>query len=342
LIQNEIKLKKETFIIAEIAQAHEGSLGLAHSYIDVLAKTGVDAVKFQTHIADAESSEYEQFRVNFSYEDKTRFDYWKRMEFAPDQWLGLKQHCEEKGMEFISSPFSIAAVELLESLDVKRYKIGSGEIGNWLMLDRIGKTGKPIILSSGMSDLQELDETIRFINPVKGQLSLMQCTTAYPTLPEQWGLTLIPLLKERYQVPIGYSDHSAEIAPSLAAVALGAELLEFHVVFHHEMFGPDAKASLTISQTHELVRQIRMLDQSLSVDSTKQNSSDFQTLRLMFGKSLTTRRMVKAGNVISIDDLESTKPGDRGIPAKFFENILGKQWKLDLPPYHFIQPEDIT
>ena len=115
-------------IIAEIGQAHEGSLGMAHSYIDAAAQAGADVVKFQTHIADAESSEYEPFRVKFSYEDETRFDYWKRMEFTPDQWLALKEHCDSVGVELMSSPFSCAAVVLLESLNVARYKIGSGEI----------------------------------------------------------------------------------------------------------------------------------------------------------------------------------------------------------------------
>lgn len=114
------------FLIAEIAQAHEGSLGIAHSYIDALAETGVNAVKFQTHIAEAESSAFEPFRIKFSYEDATRYDYWKRMEFTPAQWDGLREHCDRAGLEFISSPFSLAAVDLLETVGVKRYKIGSG------------------------------------------------------------------------------------------------------------------------------------------------------------------------------------------------------------------------
>ncbi|TAE83996.1 MAG: N-acetylneuraminate synthase, partial [Bacteroidetes bacterium] len=225
-------MKKSTFIIAEIAQAHEGSLGIAHSYIDALAALGVDAVKFQTHIAAAESSPKEQFRVNFSYEDATRYDYWQRMEFTLEQWMGLKQHCDDKNVEFISSPFSIAAVQLLEQVGVKRYKIGSGELTNYLMLDAIAKTGKPIILSSGMSDWHELDATLNFLKPYGNSVSLLQCTTAYPTKPEQWGLSVIEQMKARYHIPVGFSDHSAEIYACLAATALGAEILEFHAVFH--------------------------------------------------------------------------------------------------------------
>ena len=124
-------------MIAEIGQAHDGSLGIVHSYIDAISKTGVDAIKFQTHIAEAESSKFEPFRVNFSYQDKSRFDYWTRMEFDLNEWIGIKKHCDEVGLDFISSPFSQSAVDLLEKVNVTKYKIGSGEVNNILMLEKI-------------------------------------------------------------------------------------------------------------------------------------------------------------------------------------------------------------
>lgn len=332
---------QKTFIIAEIAQAHEGSLGIAHSYIDALANCGVDAVKFQTHIAEAESSDAEQFRVNFSYEDNTRYDYWKRMEFTPEQWAGLKQHCEEKGMEFISSPFSIAAVDLLEKLNVKQYKIGSGELSNYLMLHKIAQTGKPIILSSGMSDWKELDETITFLKPFGNHLSLLQCTTAYPTPPDQWGLSAIEEMKKRYQIPVGYSDHSADIYACLAAVTLGASILEFHVVFDHQMFGPDAKASLTIKQVKQLVQGVRKIETALQHTHLKNDASGFDTLKILFGKSLAVNKNLPAGHILSLDDLESKKPGNQGIPAKDFQSVIGKQLKHDLKQWSFLREEDL-
>lgn len=328
------------FIIAEIAQAHEGSLGIAHSYIDALASTGVDAVKFQTHITEAESSAFEQFRVPFSYEDATRYAYWKRMEFTPEQWAGLKKHCEEKGMEFVSSPFSLAAVDLLESIGVQRYKIGSGEVSNWLMLEKIARTGKPIILSSGMSDLNELDETIQFLKPFGNPLSLMQCTTAYPTLPSQWGLNAINLLKQRYQLPVGFSDHSAGIFAGLAAVTLGAELLEFHAVFDKQMFGPDTKASLTIAEIKELVRGVRQIEESMHVGYSKNETSQFNELKIMFGKSLTTNSDLPAGHVLTFNDLESKKPGNKGIPAKEFQKVLGKRLVSAKKKWDFLSEGD--
>ncbi len=330
-----------TFIIAEIAQAHEGSLGIAHSYIDALADCGVDAVKFQTHIAEAESSTYESFRVNFSFEDNTRYDYWKRMEFTPDQWAGLKKHCDDKNVEFISSPFSVAAVQLLEKLNVKRYKIGSGEMTNYLMLDAIAKTGKPIILSSGMSDWTELNETISFLKPYGNQLSILQCTTAYPAQPEQWGLSVIKEMKENFGIPVGYSDHSAEIFACLAATTLGAELLEFHAVFHPSLFGPDAKASLTPDQIKILVSGVRKINIALNHTTHKQDVSGFNELKILFGKSLAVNKSVFKGDSILLSDLESKKPGNIGISAKHFQSILGKKWATDLAAHTFITENDI-
>ena len=147
-------------IIAEIAQAHDGSIGILHSYIDALADTGVDAVKFQTHIAESESSLHEAFRIPFSYVDKTRFDYWKRMELTLEQWIEVKDHCHKVGLLFISSPFSCKAVNVLEAAGVDIYKIGSGEVANLLLLQKIAETRKPVIVSSGMSNYAELDNAI--------------------------------------------------------------------------------------------------------------------------------------------------------------------------------------
>lgn len=329
------------YLIAEIGQAHEGSLGIAHSYIDALAKTGVQAVKFQTHIAHAESSEYEPFRVKFSYEDATRYDYWKRMEFTPEQWAGLKQHCDDKGLEFISSPFSNTAVELLEKVGVRKYKIGSGEVSNYLMLERIARTGKDILLSSGMSSWMELDETIEFLRPFGNHLSVLQCTTAYPTRPEQWGLNVIPELKARYGLPTGLSDHSGDIVAGLAAVTLGAELLECHVVFNKQMFGPDVPASLTIDQVKQLVDGVRALEKSLAISIDKAQNESFQTLKAIFEKSLAVNKDLPAGHCLTFDDLEAKKPKGYGISANRFREVIGKKLLSPLSAWNFLTEEDL-
>ncbi|MCG2590829.1 N-acetylneuraminate synthase family protein [Rhodohalobacter sulfatireducens] len=328
-------------IVGEIAQAHDGSLGIAHSYIDVLAETGVDAIKFQTHVAEAESSIHEKFRTKFSYEDKTRFDYWKRMEFSVEEWKGLKKHCDEKNIEFISSPFSNAAVDILEQIGVQRYKVGSGEVSNFLLLKKIAKTGKPIILSSGMSSFTELDKTIEFLGEFNNDLSILQCTTAYPTNPEQWGLNVIPELKSRYNMPVGFSDHSGDIYACLAAAALGAEILEFHVVFDKRMFGPDAKASLTIDETKKLVKGVNEINVSLNNTIDKNENKQFEELKNIFEKSLAVNKNLSEGSRLQFSDLEAKKPKGLGIDASNYKNVIGKKIKKDLKKWEFINYKDL-
>ncbi len=330
------------FLIAEIAQAHEGSLGIAHSYIDSLAGTGVDAVKFQTHIAEAESSDFEPFRVKFSYEDQTRFDYWKRMEFTPEQWAGLKTHCDELGLEFISSPFSNAAVDLLEKLGVKRYKIGSGEVNNFLMLDHIARTKKPILLSSGMSSFEELDITVNFLKSRQADVQILQCTTSYPTKPENWGLNVISELKSRYGLPVGFSDHSGDIYAGLFAAALGAEILEFHAVFDKRMFGPDAKASLTIDQIKSLAHGIQQLELAGHHPINKNDNSAYTELKNIFEKSLAVNKDLPAGQVLRIEDLEAKKPKGHGIDARLFEKAVGRSLKHPLKGWSFLNETDLV
>ena len=150
-------------IIAEIGQAHDGSFGLAHSYIDSLKNSGITDIKFQVHIADAESSKHEKFRKKFSLVDKTRYDYWKRIEFTEQQWSSLFQHCKKNNLRFVASPFSIKAVELLKKIGCKTFKIASGEVNNYLMIDKITKLKKEIILSSGLSNFGELDKCVKRI-----------------------------------------------------------------------------------------------------------------------------------------------------------------------------------
>lgn len=328
------------YLIAEIGQAHDGSLGVLHSYIDAIATTGVDAIKFQMHIAEAESSIYEPFRIKFSYVDATRFDYWKRMSFSKEQWIEIKQHCDQVGLDFVCSPFSNLAVEWLDEIGVKMFKIGSGEVSNLLLLDRITKTNKPIILSSGMSSFEELDNTVNFLKSKNTEFSILQCTTSYPTLPKQYGLNVIKQLKDRYNVKVGYSDHSAKISTGIAAVALGAEILEFHAVFDRDMFGPDSKSSLTISEIKNLVEATKEISTAIQNPIDKNDNSKFSELKQIFEKSLAINKDLKKGDVISIQDLESKKPKGYGINAADFDKIIGKKVNKNIQKWGFINFED--
>jgi len=333
--------KSSPYIIAEIGQAHEGSLGILYSYIDALAPTGIDAIKFQMHIAEAESSEYEPFRVEFSLEDKTRYDYWKRMSFSIEQWKGIQQHCESLGLDFICSPFSILAVDWLEEMGVEQYKIGSGEINNFLMLEKIARTGKPMILSSGMSSYAELDEAVAYMKERNVDISIMQCTTAYPTQPENYGLNVIQELQKRYGVPVGYSDHSAKLETCIAATALGATILEFHVVFDRQLFGPDAKASLTISETKELVLAVRNIATALSNPIDKSSNDDFTSLKQIFEKSLAVNKDLPKNHILTFDDLEAKKPRGYGLDAHRFQEVIEKALNKDLKQWDFLNEGDV-
>ena len=247
-------------IIGEVAQAHDGSLGMAHAYIEAIANAGADAVKFQTHIATAESTPLEPWRVKFSPQDATRFDYWRRMEFTEEQWCGLKLHAEQRGLKFLSSPFSVEAVELLTRVGVAAWKIASGEVSNVQMLDHILSTHLPVIVSTGMSSLDEIDATVARLRAKGVPLTLLQCTSLYPCPPEKIGLNLISFFAERYGCDVGLSDHSGTIYPGLAAATLGAKVLEVHVTFSRQMFGPDVAASLTTTELRQLVDGVRFIE----------------------------------------------------------------------------------
>ncbi len=334
--------QQSVFLIAEIGQAHDGSLGILHSYIDALAETGIDAIKFQTHIAEAESSSAEPFRVNFSFEDATRYDYWQRMSFTKEQWIGIKEHCEEVGLEFMSSPFSQAAVDLLEEIGVTRYKIGSGEVNNFLMLEKIAKTGKPIILSSGMSSFTEIEEAVDFLTPFGNDLTILQCTTSYPTPPERVGLNVIGELKQRFPtLKIGLSEHTAKIYTGIAAVALGAEVLEFHAVFDRRMFGPDAKSSLEIDEIKQLAEGVRFIEKSLQNPIDKSDNSEYTGLKKIFEKTLAVNKDLPEGHILTFNDLEAKKPAKMGIAAAEFRNVIGKKLKEGKNKWDFLKSSDI-
>lgn len=329
------------FIIAEIAQAHNGSLQKAFDYIKALEGTGIDAVKFQTHIAVAESSIHEPFRVKFSDQDATRFDYWERMEFTKAQWIQIKERTEAAGFEFMSSPFSNAAVDLLEDIGIQRYKIGSGEVNNFLLLEKIVATGKPLIVSSGMSSFKELDATVAFLREQQASFSIMQCTTSYPTKPEDYGLNVINQMIERYQVPIGYSDHSADIGTCIAATALGASLLEFHAVFNHTDFGPDATSSIEIKDIPQLVQSVHNIYKANQSPINKEDNSKFSTLKSIFEKSLAVNKDLPKGHMLSFEDLEAKKPKGYGMDAANFTEVLGKKINKPLSKWSFLTNEDV-
>ena len=310
-------------IIGEVAQAHDGSLGTAHAYIDAIAGAGADAVKFQTHSAAAESSPSEPWRVKFSRQDPSRYDYWRRMEFSEEQWRGLKAHAEERNLLFLSSPFSLEAVELLERLGVKAWKLASGELSNRPLLERILATGKPVMLSSGMSPLAELDQVVEQVKAAGVELTVLQCSSIYPTPPEKLGLNILASLRDRYRCPVGLSDHSGTIYAGLAAAVLGASAVEVHVAFSREVFGPDVVASITTAELRQLVDGVRFIQRAQCAPVDKDQLADeLGPIRALFMKSVTVLQDLPAGTVLAAAHLGLRKPGT-GLPASHLNNLLG-------------------
>ena len=328
-------------VIGEVAQAHDGSLGLAHAFIDAIADAGADAVKFQTHIAAAESTPGEPWRVKFSEQDATRYDYWKRMEFSEIQWLGLRRHADERGLYFLSSPFSIEAVELLERVGVAAWKVASGEVTNSAMLNRMLQTRIPMIVSTGMSALVEIDSVVEKIQAANLPLALLQCTTSYPCPAERVGLNMLSVYRARYATAVGLSDHSGTIYPGLAAATMGAEVLEIHVTMSREMFGPDVSASITTDELKQLVEGVRFIEKMIKAPLDKDRASREMTpLRNLFTKSVVARVRIPAGTVLSEEHLAAKKPGT-GIPADRLPALIGARALRAIEQDELLSDQDI-
>jgi N-acetylneuraminate synthase len=313
------------FVMGEVALTHDGSLGQAHAFVDAIAAAGADAVKFQMHIASAESTPSEPFRVKFSRQDATRYDYWQRMAFTPEQWQGLADHCAERGVAFICSPFSIASVDVLDRIGQRFWKVASGEIGHAALLDRMAATGKPVVLSSGMSPLAETDAAVARLKQAGAQVGVLQCTTAYPCPPEQIGLNLISEFRARYGGWVGLSDHSATIFPGLAAVTMGIDILELHVTLSREMFGPDVIASVTTTELRQLVDGIRFIERMKASPVDKDGAAAATgPLRAIFTRSLVAVRALAAGHTLTSADLVLKKPGT-GLPESRLPDVVGRR-----------------
>ncbi|MGH8579269.1 MAG: N-acetylneuraminate synthase family protein [Gammaproteobacteria bacterium] len=329
------------FIVAEAALAHEGSLGSAHAFVDVAADAGVDAIKFQTHIANRESSQRERFRVPASSQDRTRFDYWLRTAFTEEQWLELRQHAQARRLVFYSSVFSIAAVDLLERIGVLLWKIPSGEVTNQPLLERIADTKLPVALSTGLGYAKEIDEAVQLFVGRDIHIAVMQATTEYPCPPEHLGLNLLGFFRQRYRCPVGLSDHSGTVYAGIAAAALGADIIETHIAFSREAFGPDIPVSLTPAELRELVKGIRFVERALANPVEKNRATQsLEGLRDLFFHGVVASRDLKAAAILGRDDLETNKPRD-GIPASELAKCVGRRLCHDLRAGDPIREEDL-
>jgi N-acetylneuraminate synthase len=280
-------------------------------------------VKFQTHIASAESTPGEPWRVPLQTQDATRYDYWKRMEFDEDAWRALKRHAEARGLLFLSSPFSMEAVELLQRVGVAAWKVASGEVGPTEAFDRMARSGLPILMSTGMSRRAEIDAAVAYARSLGVTPTVLQCTSEYPCPPERVGLNMIPYFRERYDVPVGLSDHSGTIYPALAAATLGVSVIEVHVTLSREMFGPDVPVSVTTAELRQLVDGVRFIERMRASPVDKDAvAAELAPMRALFTKSVVARTDLAAGTVLRPENLAAKKPGT-GIPASRIPDLVG-------------------
>jgi N,N'-diacetyllegionaminate synthase len=324
-------------IIAEIGSVHDGSFGNALKLIEAAAVAGADAVKFQTHIAEAESVASAPAPAYFS--DEPRLDYFKRTSFTIEEWKRLSKHAADCGVTFLSSPFSLEAVDLLEDVGIAAYKIPSGEVSNIPLLMHIAKTGKPVLLSSGMSGWEELDLAVATVKDTCAT-TVMQCSSAYPCPPERVGLNVIKEMAQRYGLPVGYSDHTMGVAAPIAAVALGARVIEKHFTFSRQMYGSDARHSMEPSEFRDMVTALRELWTMLNNPVTKSDTTPYMDMKRIFEKSIVAARKIQEGEILSIDMIAFKKPGD-GIPAREYFKIIGRKVKRNLAVDHKLSKEDL-
>lgn len=329
------------FIVAEVAQAHDGSLGLAHAFVDAIADAGADAVKFQTHFATAELTFDEPFRIAFSKQDAKRYDYWRRTAFTAEQWQELASHAKERGVIFLSSPFSVEAVHLLATLGVTLWKVPSGELRSRDLLEAMVATGGHILVSSGISPWQEIDEIVALLRSRAVEFTLMQCTSRYPTPLSQVGLNVLDQMRSRYSCPVGLSDHSGTPFPALAAMAHGATVIELHVTFDRRMFGPDVPASITFDELGFLCRARDAFNEmdANPVDKDAMANS-LASMRQIFGRSLAPSRALPAGTLLAPGMLVSRKPGG-GIPIDAIEDVMGRRLAHDVVPERLLRWDDL-
>jgi N,N'-diacetyllegionaminate synthase len=324
-------------IIAEIGSVHDGSFGNACKLIEAAAKAGADTVKFQTHIAEAESLPSAPSPAFFSSE--SRMEYFDRTGFSEKNWVRLADHAKENGVTFLSSPFSIEAVELLERVNVSAYKIPSGEVNNIPLLERVAETKKPILLSSGMSSWDELDQAVSILRN-GGKLTIMQCSSIYPCPLEKVGLNVLKEMRERYNIPVGYSDHTTGFSAPIAAAALGAQVIEKHFTFSKQMYGSDAPHSMEPNDFSVLCTALKETWKALENPVDKSNTAEFSEMKRVFEKSIVSKVAIPAGTIIERQHLAFKKPGD-GIKSFRYKEIIGRQAKVSIEENTMIREEQL-
>lgn len=320
------------FIIAEAGVNHNGDIKLAKELVDKAVEAGVDAVKFQTFKTEklvtgyANMAKYQ--KDNIGKED-SQFNMLKKLELSYDEFRELKNYCDDKGIIFMSTPFDFESADFLNSIGVEIFKISSGDLTNTPMLEHIAKFNKPMILSSGMAVLGEIEDALIALRSIgMDKIAVLHCTSNYPAALESVNLKAMNTIKNTFKVVGGYSDHTEGITIPIAAVALGADIIEKHFTLDKSMEGPDHKASLGPGELKRMVEEVRKVEISLGNGIKILSKSEIDTMKVA-RKSIVASRDIKQGEKISFKDLDYKRPGN-GLSSKYYKELLGKRAKVDI------------
>ena len=342
-----VGLGEPVFVVAEIGKnfiqepedkTRTEYLARAKELILAAKEAGADAVKFQTHNYEDEVLPLKFFSPHFAASDRYRWVKKNSQITTPDFWQALKDYCDKLDITFFSAPMSRGAAQLLAKLGVPFWKIGSADILDFVMLDYIAKTGKPIIISSGMSTLEEIDQAINFLQVRADKIILLHCISKYPCPPEDLNLETIDFFQKRYHLPVGFSDHSLGYDSVLAAVARGAVVIEKHFSFRRDLWGPDHKVSMTPDEFKSMVAAIRRGDNAdfdYSGQATKSLNPAEAEFRPVFRKSLVMARSAKKGEAIKPEMIYAMRPQlpDPVIKSQDYEQVINKKLNQDLNKY---------
>lgn len=323
-MRSEKKFMNKTFIIAEAGVNHNGQIDIAKELIVKAKDAGADAVKFQTFKAAnivCKTAQKAQYQVDNTLKNESQSDMLKKLELDEEAHAILMEYSKQQDILFLSTPFDLESICLLEKLQMPLYKIPSGEVTNYPYLLKIGQTKKPVIISTGMCTIEEIEETIRVLRDYGTKIiSLLHCNTEYPTPMEDVNLRAIQALQKRFHLPVGYSDHTEGIEISIAAVAMGATIIEKHFTLDNTMEGPDHKASLEPGELSKMVRAIRNIEQALG-NGIKQPTISEQKNIPIVRKSIVAKENILKGSILTEENLTTKRPGNGISPMKWNEVI---------------------
>lgn len=327
------------FVIAEAGVNHNGSLTNAKKMVDIAKEAGADCIKFQTFVAKnivtkrAAKAEYQKKQTDSA---ESQFEMLKNLELSFDDFIELKKYCDTRKIEFLSTAFDFDSVDFLNNLGMRIWKIPSGDITNLPYLVKIAKLNKPIILSTGMSTINDIREALKVLrNNGAGEVTVLHCTTEYPAPYEEINLNAMNTIKNEFNVAIGYSDHTQGIEIPIAAVAMGATVIEKHFTIDRNMAGPDHKASLEPNELAAMVKAIRNVEKALGSCEKKPADSEIKNM-VIARKSIIAKHAIKAGEIFSENNLTVKRPGNGISPMKWFE-IIGQKASRDFEEDELIE-----